>query len=77
MFKNKTKKVKAVRNLQKRIIDKNADDYSIGLYNGLEMAVAILEKREPVFEMCVTKQPEIIEKEEKQGRTVANGIRRR
>ena len=80
MFRSKTKKIKAFRDLQRSIIDNidNKDDYSVGLYNGLEVAVAMLEKREPVFEACITKQPEIIEKEEEeQGRTIANGIRRR
>lgn len=77
MFRSKTKKIKAFRDLQRSIIDNNKDDYSVGLYNGLEIAVAILEKREPVFETCITKKPEIIEKEEEQGRTIANGIRRR
>ena len=46
----------------------------IGLYNGLEYATAILENREPTFEICI-KEPEIKEAKEQKGRTVASGIR--
>lgn len=76
-LKSKTKEVKNIRDLQKQSLEKSADDYMVGLYNGLEMATAILEGREPEFLTCV-KEPPVIENEEEQaGRTVANGIRRR
>lgn len=76
-LKGKIKEVKNIRDLQKQSLEKSTDDYMVGLYNGLEMATAILEGREPEFLACV-KEPPVIENEEEQtGRTVANGIRRR
>lgn len=76
-LKSKTKEVKNIRDLQKQSLEKSTDDYMVGLYNGLEMATAILENREPEF-LDVVKEPPVIENEEEQtGRTVANGIRRR
>lgn len=76
-LKSKTKEVKNIRDLQKQSLEKSTDGYMVGLYNGLEMATAILEGREPEFLTCV-KEPPVIENEEEQtGRTVANGIRRR
>lgn len=47
----------------------------IGLYNGLELAVAIMENRKPVYLSCI-KEPEQIENVEKQevGRTCYNGV---
>ena len=75
-LKSKTKEVKNIRDLQKQSLEKSTDDYMVGLYNGLEMATAILENREPEF-IDVVKEPPVIEEEEQTGRTVANGIRRR
>lgn len=47
----------------------------IGLYNGLELAVAIMENRKPAYLSCI-KEPEQIENIEKQEvvRTCYNGI---
>ena len=76
-LRSKTKEVKNIRELQKQSLEKSTDDYMVGLYNGLEMATAILENREPEF-LDLVKEPPVIENEEEQtGRTVANGIRRR
>lgn len=76
-LKSKTNEVKNIRDLQKQSLEKSADDYMVGLYNGLEMATAILESREPVF-LDIVKEPPVIENEEEQtGRTIASGIRRR
>lgn len=76
-LRSKTKEVKNIRDLQKQSLEKSTDDYMMGLYNGLEMATAILENREPEF-LDLVKEPPVIENEEEQtGRTVANGIRRR
>ena len=74
MFGRKTKQVKEVRDLQKQSLETCKDDYMIGLYNGLEMATAIMENREPEFLTCV-KEPEVVEQEEKKGRTIASGKR--
>lgn len=54
------------------------DDYSCGLHNGLELALAVVEDREPEFKTYET-EPVNIETEEEQemGRTIASGIRRR
>lgn len=73
-LKSKTKEVKNIRDLQKQSLEKSTDDYMVGLYNGLEMATAILENREPEF-IDVVKEPEVIEQEEKKGRTIASGKR--
>ena len=50
------------------------DDYTCGLHNGIEICLAAMEEREPDFKSCV-KEPEVIEKQEKTGRTVASGTR--
>lgn len=75
-LRSKTKQVKDIRDLQKQSLEKSADDYMVGLYNGLEMAVAIMENREPEF-LDVVKEPTVIEAEEQTGRTVTSGIKRR
>lgn len=76
-LRSKTKQVKDIRDLQKQSFEKSTDDYMVGLYNGLEMATAILESREPVF-LDIVKEPPVIEKKEEQtGRTIASGIKRR
>ena len=49
----------------------------VGLYNGLEFAVAIMEGREPEFLACVGEPPIVDNTEEQTGRTIASGIRRR
>lgn len=50
------------------------DDYTCGLHNGIEICLAAMEEREPNFKSCV-KEPEVIEKKEQTGRTVASGTR--
>lgn len=75
--KKRVKELKRIRELQRQALEKSTDDYMVGLYNGLEMATAILENREPEF-LDLVKEPQVIENEEEQtGRTIANGIRRR
>lgn len=75
--KKRVKELKRIRELQRQALETDTDDYMVGLYNGLEMATAILENREPEF-LDIVKEPPVIENEEEQtGRTVANGIRRR
>lgn len=76
-LKGKTKEVKRIRDLQEKSLETSQDDYMVGLYNGLELSLAILESREPEFLTCTTKEPEVIENEEElTGRTIASGIRR-
>ena len=75
--KGKVAKINDVKKLQKQSLQTSNDDYMVGLYNGLEIAAAILEDREPVFECCVS-EPEIVQNEDKEvGRTLHSGIRRR
>ncbi|WAX12123.1 hypothetical protein CS266P2_00020 [Clostridium phage CS266P2] len=76
-LRSKTKQVKDIRDLQKQSLEKSTDDYMVGLYNGLEMATAILEGRKPEFLACVGEPPIVDNTEEQTGRTVANGIRRK
>lgn len=53
------------------------DEYSCGIYNGLELALAILEGREPEFVFAEKKEePKQMEETEQKGRTVASGIRK-
>lgn len=53
------------------------DDYSCGLHNGLELALAVVEDREPEFATYETEPVNIESEEEKgTGRTVASGIKR-
>lgn len=78
-LKTRVKEVKKIRKIQEQTIETNADDYMIGLFNGLEMAVAILENREPEFRATV-KESQIIELEKEEehfGRTVASGIKKK
>ena len=73
----KVDKINNVKKIQKQSLQTSNDDYMVGLYNGLEIAAAILEDREPVFECCVS-EPEIVQTEDKEvGRTLHSGIRRR
>lgn len=79
MLRRKVKELKKVHRIQKQTIETNADDYMVGLYNGLEMAVAILESREPVFEASIREHEikRMERMEEGTGRTIASGIKRR
>lgn len=75
MLFNKKKQIKEIRDLQEQnIINNENDEYMIGVYNGIEIALAMLENREPIFK-TVTKEPEVIEKKEQSGRTVVSGVR--
>ena len=56
------------------IVNNENDEYMIGVYNGIEIALAMLENREPIFKTA-TKEPEVIEKKEQSGRTVVSGVR--
>jgi hypothetical protein len=69
------RELKRVKDVQEQSLKAEHDDYMIGLCNGLELAVAIMENRKPVYLSCI-KEPEQIENIEKQevGRTCYNGI---
>lgn len=74
------KKLKTIKNSigQLRGIQEQniGDDYSCGLYNGIELCMAIIEEREPVF-ATYDSEPINIEHDETIERTVASGIIRR
>lgn len=73
MLKGKRTEIERLKAMQKSQIN---DDYSCGIYNGLELASAVLDGREPVFE-TFEHEPDIIEgKEEKPGRTAFSGVRK-
>lgn len=73
MLVNKIKEIKRLKLVQEQKI---SDDYTVGIYNGLELALSVLEKREPDFK-TFEKESEVIEIENNNGRTIMSGIRRR
>ena len=74
MFKQKeTKTIRALLEQHEQLVQ---DEYSNGVYNGIELALSVLEKREPKFQY-LPKEPKVIEKELKTDRTVGCGIIRR
>lgn len=77
MLKNANKKLEQIKTL-KNVQENNLEDnYMVGLYNGMELAVAILEDRKPVYKSCINKTEIIETKEQKQtGRTLFSGERR-
>lgn len=73
MYKRRKKEIERLKAMQKPQIN---DDYSCGIYNGLELASAVLDGREPEFAVF-EHEPEVIEgKEEKLGRTAFSGVRK-
>lgn len=74
MYKRKKKEIERLKTMQKPQVN---DDYSCGLYNGLELASAVLDGRVPVFE-DFTREPRVVKGEEKKpGRTAYSGVRKR
>lgn len=76
MFKSKKKQIKEIKEIQKQSLQKTQDEYMIGLYNGLEITVAILENRKPKLLSCVFKQHKSAENENEIGRTIFSGKRK-
>lgn len=74
------KKLKTIKNSIKQLKgmqEQNiGDDYSCGIYNGIELCMSIIEEREPVF-ATYDSEPLNIEHDETAERTVASGIIRR
>lgn len=52
-MKNKIQQVRELVNIQGSKGNWDSSDYMTGLFNGLEMSLSILEKREPVFRTYV------------------------
>lgn len=77
MFGKYKKKIKEANSLKELQSKKLEDDYMVGLYNGMELIIALMEGREPVFEDCIS-EPKVIQgEEEKPRRTAFSGVRRR
>lgn len=77
MLKNANKKLEEIKTLKNVQENNLEDDYMVGLYNGMELAIAILENRKPVYKSCVNKTEVIETKEMKQtGRTLFSGERK-
>lgn len=77
MLKNANKKLEEIKTLKNVQENNLEDDYMVGLYNGMELAIAILENRKPKYKSCVNKTEVIETKEKKQtGRTLFSGERR-
>lgn len=72
------RELKRIKDIQEQNLGEDQNEYMVGMYNGLELAVAIIENRPPVYVSC-EKEPEQIENIEKQevGRTCYNGIIRK
>lgn len=70
------KKIQSLKNIQNSIsTKKNIDIYETGFYNGIEMALSVLEDRKASY-LCTDGEPlEIDVKHEDQpkGRTIAKG----
>lgn len=79
MRSKKAKEIERIQSMQEKTLESNGDDYIVGIYNGLEMALAVLLNREPVF-ISKLNETQVIDKtydeEEKTGRTVFSGVRK-
>ena len=73
-MKSNKREIKSLRDLQRENIN---SDYSCGLYNGLEIALAVIESREPELATYEADQVVTEGEEEKPGRTLYSGVRRR
>ena len=75
MLKNKYEKrledVKKLKETQRQAV---IDKYSCGMYNGMELVIAIMEDREPVY-LHLPEQEQRVVEEPKKGRTIASGKR--
>lgn len=72
MFKTKKIEIERLKTNQEQNIN---DDYTLGIYNGLELALSVLENRKPEFKI-IENETKIIKgnEERNNGRTIANGI---
>ena len=77
MLKNANKKLEEIKTL-KNVQENNLEDnYMVGLYNCMELAIAIFENRKPKYKSCINKTEVIETKEKKQtGRTLFSGERK-
>ena len=79
-YKTLENRVKELKNITDKervnvVVNKEEkEEYETGLYNGLELALAIMEGREPVFMTPDQKQNK--EQEERKGRTLYGNMKR-
>lgn len=76
---NKINKIKDLKAMSLQNVNASHDDYSVGVTNGVELALALLEDREPELICTVNDTPILVEKQEEKrgtGRTTVTGIRR-
>ena len=73
--KKRIRELKRIKDIQEQNLGEDQNEYMVGMYNGLELAVAIMENRPPVY-VWYEKEPEQFESKEEQelGRTCYNGI---
>lgn len=69
------KEIKVLQSLKAQQEMQITDDYSCGVYNGIELSLAVLEGREPVFKTFEGDPKESKGEEEKPGRTAYSGVR--
>lgn len=77
-YKRKIQNIKETQKLQIQEAERTGDDYLVGMCNGMEIALALLEGRDPVF-LSVVKEPVVKrmnEAEKPVKRTIASGKRR-
>ena len=75
MLKNKyEKRLDDIRKLKETQRQAVIDKYSCGIYNGMELVIAIMEDREPVY-LHLQEETQRIVEEPKRGRTIASGKR--
>lgn len=73
---SKKESLRSLVTAQKAQVDaKETDEYNIGIYNGLEIALALLEEREPRVILAIQKKTEETANTQR-GRTVASGKRK-
>lgn len=62
-----------------QLVEANStDEYMTGLYNGLELALSIMENRVPQFRTYDKKEIEILEEQKGETkRTIVHGVKRR
>lgn len=70
------KKIEQIEKMRQSQSINVKDDYSAGFYNGLELAMSILDGREPEY-MTAINNPDVVDCEEKSGRTMASGVIKR
>lgn len=76
---NKINKINDLKAMSLQNVNASHDDYSVGVTNGVELALALLEDREPELICTVNDAPILVEKQEEKrgtGRTTVTGIRR-